>query len=328
MNILYTANDKFVPQIGAAICSICENNKDIDDLNFYIFSSGIAEKNKDKLKVLGSEYSRKIIINEIGDIKKYLNFEFDTLGWHPVILARLIMDKILPKEVEKILYLDGDTIVRGSIKELWNTSLGESVIGACMEPTINHKRLEKLNMTGLPYINSGVLLVNLNKWRKEKTGEKILDFYKKHSGRLLAADQDSINGALKDKIYLLPFRYNYCNTYNFYNYNSLRKIVAPTPYISQKDYNINIKNPVIIHYLGEERPWREGNRHKYKKDFYKYLEKTPWAKMEGEKGFKIYFAFFYTFNFLIKPLPVLRWRVVDYLIPQVMKIRARNGQNK
>ena len=41
MNILYTLNDKFVPQVAGGICSICENNKDVDDINFYLISSVI-----------------------------------------------------------------------------------------------------------------------------------------------------------------------------------------------------------------------------------------------------------------------------------------------
>ena len=46
MNILYTLNDKFVPQVAGGICSICENNKDVDDINFYLISNGISEENK------------------------------------------------------------------------------------------------------------------------------------------------------------------------------------------------------------------------------------------------------------------------------------------
>lgn len=328
MNILYTANDKFVPQIGAGICSICENNKEVKELSFYILSSGITKENRKKLSNFTNRYQRQLQIIEIGDIRKYINFDFDTLGWHPVILARLLMDKMLPENIERIIYLDGDTIVRSSLKDLWETNLKDSVIGACMEPTVNHQRLEKLGMTGLPYINSGVLLVDLKKWREEKIGDKIIAYYKKQRGRLLAGDQDSINGTLKDDIHILPLKYNYCNTYDFYTYKSLRKIVAPTPYFSKEEYLENINNPTIIHYLGEERPWREGNRHEYREDFWKYLRKTPWKDMPYEKGWKLYFFCFYTFNFFIKPFPFLRWKIIDYLIPQVMKLRAKNERKK
>ena len=41
MNILYTLNDKFVPQVAAGICSVCENNKDIDNITFYLISKEI-----------------------------------------------------------------------------------------------------------------------------------------------------------------------------------------------------------------------------------------------------------------------------------------------
>lgn len=49
----------------------------------------------------------------MGDIKQYFDFEFDTTGWNSIVLARLVLDKFLPEDMEKVLYLDGDTIVRG-----------------------------------------------------------------------------------------------------------------------------------------------------------------------------------------------------------------------
>ena len=130
MNIVYTLNDKFVPQVAAGICSVCENNLNASNINFYLISNEISDENKALLEEFVKSYKRKISIIELGDIKKYFDFEFDTTGWNSIVLARLVVDKLLPKDIKRILYLDGDTIVRGSLEELWNQEVGENILAA------------------------------------------------------------------------------------------------------------------------------------------------------------------------------------------------------
>lgn len=324
MNILYTLNDKFVPQVSAGICSVCENNKDADEINFYLISDGITDKNKKKLKEFAKKYGRTVIIKELGNIKKYFDFEFDTTGWNSIVLARLILDKFLPDDTDKVLYLDGDTIVRSSIKELWNIDLKDNVIGASIEPTADRDRKASLGLAEKPYYNAGVLLVNLKKWREINAGKIILDYYKENDGKLFANDQDAINGSLSDKIYTLLPKYNFYNIFYQYPYSFLKRLMNPVEYFEKEEFMECVKNPCIIHYLGEERPWREGNHHKYKSDYDKYLGMTPWKDAETEKGWKLYFVFWYIFNFVTKPFPTIRYKIINSLIPTFMKIRSKN----
>lgn len=328
MNILYTLNDKFVPQVATGICSICENNKDIDNITFYLISKEISDENKQKLIEFGKSYNRDVIIKELGDIKQYFDFEFDTTGWNSIVLARLILDKFLPDAIEKVLYLDGDTIVRGSLKELWNKNIEDYVLAASIEPTVDYERKIDLGLEKYPYYNAGVLLVNLKKWRNEKVGKAILDFYKENDGKLFANDQDAINGTLAGKILTLSPTYNFYNIFYQYNYKFLKKLMKNVEYIDENTYKEAIENPIIIHYLGEERPWRKGNHHKYKKDYLKYLNKTPWKDAENELGWVVYFVFWDIFNFITKPFPMLRYKIINSLIPTFMKFRAKKVKNK
>lgn len=321
MNILYTLNDKFVPQVAAGIYSIIENNNDIVDIHFYLFSYGITDKNKAQLTKMVKELKRDITIIEIETLRKYFDFEFDTLGWNPVILARLALDKILPSNVDKIIYLDGDTIVRGSLKDFWDTNMGNSCLGACTEPTVDKERKESLGIEKR-YINSGVLLINLRLWRQEKIGEGIIQYYKDSGGKLFAPDQDAINGFLKDKIYKIPIKYNFSNTFTFYPYKTIKKLMGNDTDITLEEYNEAKENPIIIHYLGEERPWRKGNTHKYKKDFEYYLEKTYWKDMKFEDGWELYFLCWRIFNTFMKLTPMLRYNIINKLIPLFMKYRS------
>lgn len=323
MNILYTVNNGFVPQLAAGICSVCENNQAEEQIHFYVFSLGITQENKGKIEKLAEKYGRSISIIEIQNMNEYLDFEFDTLGWSPVILARLFMGKILPPEVERILYMDGDTVVVGSLKELWNTDLGDHVLGMSVEPTADRNRKNALGLENYYYHNSGVLLVDVKKWREVKAEELLIDFYRAKEGKLFAADQDAINGALKDKIYHLLPKYNFCNIYYQYPYRFLRKLIAPMSYFSKEEFDECVKHPVIIHYLGEERPWRRGNTHKYRDEFWKYLGMTDWKDMPQEEGWTTYFLCWRVFNFFTKPFPAMRYGIINSLIPYFMKYRAR-----
>lgn len=330
MNIVYTLNDKFVPQVAASMCSVCENNTDFKQITFFLISMGINSKNKECLKSFINKYNRELQIIELENLKNYFEFEFDTNGWNPIVLSRLILDKMLPQNISKVLYLDDDTIVRGNLSDLWNDNMNDMVIGASIEPTMDKSHKASLGLKYSHYYNAGVLLINLKKWRQENTGLKILNYYKEHQGKLFANDQDAINGALKNEIYTLLPKYNFYNIFWHYPYSFLKKLEFPAEYISQKDFMECKDNPAIIHYLGEERPWRKHNTHLYKDDYIKYLSKTPWQNTGFEDGWKMYFICWKIFNVITKPFPGIRFAIINSLIPLFIKIRSnklkKNGE--
>lgn len=178
-------------------------------------------------------------------------------------------------------------------------------------------------MENIPYVNAGVLLIDLKLWREQAVGRKILQFYCKNNGKLPANDQDAINGTLKENIYYLKPEYNFYNIYWFYPYKVLKKLMGNTEYYSKNIVENAKKHPIIIHYLGEERPWRAGNHHPYKSDYYRYLRLTPWKDEKDEEGWKIYFILWDIFNFVMKPFPEVRYKIINSLIPQFMKWRKK-----
>ncbi len=326
MNILYTINGLFVPQVAAAITSVCENNKKTDEIHFYIMSLQIPKKLECELADYVKTYDRpdakrEVSYIELGDMKDHFNFEIDTNAWNPIVLARLLLDKLLPEDLHRIIYMDGDTIVRGDLSELWNTDMGDSSIGACIESTCSLKRKEALGLKNMPYHNAGVLLVDLDNWRKNNTGKEIIDYYRANDGKLYANDQDAINGSQRGKIKTLSITYNYHNTYDIYRYRLLEKNCDYQ--VPGKDEVEKIKaNPCIIHFLGEERPWRKGNKHRFGKEYIKYLDMTPWKGQNIEEGWETYFMFWNIFNFIMKPFPVLRCHIINGLVPMILKMRS------
>ena len=324
MNIVYTTNDGFVPQVSACMTSVYENNKDAKELNIFVVAVNMSKEYQKILKSIAKKYHRVCNIIELNDIRGLFDFDVDTLGWHITVLARFFFDKLLPEWVEKVISLDGDTICLRSLKELWEIDMSKNVIAGSLAPT---KRTRAINELGLtendPYINAGVLLINLKKWRKEKTGERIINYYKEHNGRLSANDQDAINASMKDEIYILPPKYNFYNIFRQYPYRFMKKLMWKVPYFSKKEYMESVRNPVIIHYLWEERPWRAWNHHKYKDDYKKYLWMTYRKDTPDEKWWRLYFVCWYIFNFVMRPFPSFRYKIINYLIPKFMAYRKR-----
>ncbi len=323
MNILYTLNDKFLPQVAASITSICENNKKMNTIHFYlIVLGGLSLQDQKKLQKCVKKYNRELDILPLENLANYFDFEFDTNGWNPIVLARLLVDKILPKNIDKVLYLDGDTICRGDLTDLWLDNMDGKVVGASIEPTVDKKRKQALGLENSHYYNAGVLLINLEKWRHQKIGSKIINYYKEHSGKLFANDQDAINGCLKNQIYTLSPKYNYCNIFDQYSYRFLCKLEKPAEYIDKNTFLEAKKNPVIIHYLGEERPWRKHNTHKYRDDYKHYLSLTEWKDTPDEEGWGLYFFCWRIFNLVTYPFNRLRYTIINSLIPVFMNYRS------
>ena len=174
-----------------------------------------------------------------------------------------------------------------------------------------------------------MLLIDLDRWRAEGTEKTVLDYYREKGGALLAPDQDALNGALAGHICPLPPRYNFGSVQIYYPWKAQKRMSAPAPfYPTEQAYQQAAFPPAIIHFLGEERPWREGNRHPYRAAYEAALAKTPWRGAPMESGWQTYFRCFDLFNRLTRPFPLLRWRIINALIPAFMRYREQARKKK
>lgn len=323
MNIVYTFNNDFCAQVATSICSICENHNSATKIIFHLFIDNVDKTSQDKFIKMVKDYKQSVVFYKIDDLNKYFNFEIDTHGWHPVVLARLLIDRILPKTIDRVLYLDGDTIVRDNLETLYYMDLKNKTLGMSIEPTIDLKRIKALNLGNYFYCNAGVMLMNLKKWRSIKAGEKILRFYAKNHKHLFANDQDVIACVMKNEIKIISPKYNFSNSYYQYPYHFFKNRLRPLKYIDKKIYFDAIRNPIIIHFLGEDRPWRAGNTHRYTEEYRKYLKLTCWKDTPEESGWQLYFFCWKIFNILIFPFPHLHLWLINRLIPVFMFYRSK-----
>lgn len=316
-NICYVFSGGYEHVAAVSILSMCQNNRK-HKLHFHIMSYEMSNKKKKVLRDLIRTNNQEVSFYNIDRFLNGVDSDFDTHGWHPIVLARLKIGEYLPKNIKRVLYLDGDTLVLNDIRNLYEMDLAENIIAMSAEPIINLERIQFLELENTPYCNSGVILIDLDKWRHEKAGEKIFDYYIKNHEKLFAPDQDAIMGVMKKSIKIIEPRYNFSDYYYDYPYSFFEKRLYPIPYFDRDIYEDCKKNPVIVHFIGECKPWRAKSPHPFVKQ-YDYYSNQITITPPKQKGWELYYLCWNIFNFFIHPFPSLRLYIINSLIPVVRK---------
>lgn len=307
MNVVYASNDHYARHLGVSLYSLFDHNRDFDEIRVYLLSMGFSGQTREGLLEIGKMFGREITIIELGDLKQRFPYEVDTGGFDLSIMARLFVGEVLPDTAQRVLYLDCDTVVLSSLKQLWETKLGSNMVGAVMEPTIYPAIKEEIGiLKAAPYFNSGVLLIDMKRWRLRQAQRMLLDFYASRGGALFAGDQDTINGALMGQIKPLSPRYNFFTNYRYFRYSHLTRLSPVYGIITKEEFEEARTNPVIVHYMGDERPWKAGNFNHYRKAYEHYLALTPWADTPKEKGSRIYMMIYHLMNYATFLCPPFR----------------------
>jgi lipopolysaccharide biosynthesis glycosyltransferase len=241
LHVVYALDDNFSVLTGVSIESLCVNNaQEFDAVSIHILDTGISDENKSKLSVPGKKYSNvKIYFYSDIDISVIATYPVSGV-WTSATYLRLVMSMILPDSIERCLYLDGDTVICGSLREMYSADMGDKIIAGVLYDETRD------DLHYYPYINTGVLLLDLKKWRSENITDKLLAYGNDNMERLKYVDQDIINPVIKDKL-LFPPKYN-----NIACYYSMRKWLtkAAIDYYGKKAIVEARNDPTIIHYMG------------------------------------------------------------------------------
>lgn len=308
MQVVYASNEGYVRHLGTSLCSLWDKNRSCPSIQVYVLSMGITKESQSMLNSLAQRYGRSLNFVALDDLRQRLG-EIETGSYDVSVMLRLFMGEVLP-EVKRVLYLDCDTIVARPLGKLWNTDLQGRVMGAVMEPTIYPKVKEMIGLGEQePYYNSGVLLVDLERWRSERIQERVLEFWREKGEHLFASDQDVLNGVLKGRILTLPAEYNFFTNYRYFSYRTLTKRNLPYRTISREEFARAKRHPAIIHYMGDERPWIAGNFNHYRKAYEHYLAQTPWADYPREEGKRLYMLAYHMLDYITVVCPPVRWAI-------------------
>jgi lipopolysaccharide biosynthesis glycosyltransferase len=272
--IIFSADNLYVQHFCVALISLLENTSHKEQLKIYIIDGGITNFNK---RLINSFFKStyQITINFLYvNIETYSSFVISHHITHAAYY-RFSIGNILPLNITKAIYLDCDILVKSDIVELFSLDLGGYILGAVDNPYF--KRFKELNISEKDgYFNTGVLLINLELWRKSEISSQALAFMKESPEKIVLHDQDALNVIIKGRWLRLPPQWNQQSTFwDFYFQAFERKKL-----FNQKDFQEALENPSIIHYSSMCKPWDYDNLHPYRAEYYKYLALTPWANFQ------------------------------------------------
>lgn len=252
MNILVTINRSYLQQLLILLKSLQKSNSN-ESFDVFVMAKDITNLDIENIK---EKLSKKITIHLINICDSEIdNFPVVEKRYPIEIYFRLFATKYLPENIDKILYLDTDIVVINSLKELYNMDFKDNYFIATthVKKAIHKFHEVRLNMSSdNAYVNTGVLLINLNALRKTNIEKEVINFVNKNKYKLMLPDQDILSALYGDKVLLVDaLIYNLGERgYNLYNLNNKNKI----------DLEWIRKNSAIIHYYGRNKPWHKNYR--------------------------------------------------------------------
>lgn len=247
-----TDNNYIYPTI-IAMTSMLENKKESTNLDFYIMISGqVSEENRNRLNELTNIY-KGCSVQLINLRDKFSTAYAGAGNFQGAAYYRLILPSLL-SEYDKILYLDGDIIVRKDLWDMYSMDLQDNYIAAVKDMAHQiwggQDYAYKLGVRDTKqYINSGILIMNLKKMREDNMERKFSDLIPQLESRgLVYPDQDILNSTCYDKIKFMSPEYN--------TMQGLVFIDNTQGIYDSQEWKRARTDPTIIHYSSGDKPWK------------------------------------------------------------------------
>ncbi|MCL2348821.1 MAG: glycosyltransferase family 8 protein [Planctomycetaceae bacterium] len=258
IHVVFAADTGYYQHLCVTLVSILENNRDLR-FHAHVLTNQLSEEAEAPLKSLEKKYDNLVLDFQAVDDSQFGGLKL-TIDYISVqTYYRYVLARIFP-ELDKVLYLDCDLVVRGSLRELWEENLDGYHAAGVFDTYINNHEdalLQRIGFQGRnDYINTGVMLFHLKSIRENNLVDEFFSCQQTNQDIIEFQDQDIINMVLKGRIKLLPAKFNWIDN----------KIPG-------------IFEPVIVHYVGNIKPWslHDRRKHVYKKEYFKYLRRTPYS---------------------------------------------------
>ncbi len=270
--VVFSTDHSFIMPTGVAIFSMLESNKEYTFDIFLIQSEDVSDEDRQCLFDLVKTFSSRITFINPGD---YFSNSYEIRDISYACYFRLLIPWLIP-QYDKIIYLDGDIIVKSNLSTLLDVANNENMLvygirtpGFTLETEFTY-HINSLDLDSHKYINSGVLVFNSKLMRELKLKDRFLSYTTK---QFLFQDQDIINLVCKNKIGWLPLKFNSSPTLGKVKKNELVKEGITT----DVEFDEALINPVIIHYAGPK-PWKTFTYHWY--DWWSVYSRSPFFDFE------------------------------------------------
>lgn len=306
MHIACAADEAYVGHCAAMLHSLLTQNPNNETSVHFLHAPQFPLAFRQQLQAFVERNGGRITFHAIDD---GCVTDLPRAGRLPKVMwYRIFLPDLLP-EVDRVLYLDADTLVLDELGPLWHTPMGNAYVAAVsnvFEPQFADRPTQLGLEPAQEYFNSGVLLLNLAAMRAAGCTATLVD-YAQH-GELLWPDQDALNVVLGSRRVCLHPRWNCMN--------SVFLFPQADDVFGAEAVHAAQTRPAIVHFEGPElaKPWHYLSHHPYRKTYAMHRRATPWpnAVIEGRNWR----------NRLLRPLPTPvtitilgRWRTLRARVP-------------
>ena len=270
VHIAYMIDSKYLPYMMVSLNSAIKNKQKNTVYHVHVIAKDFTLKDEEKLQKMASE---KIKIKIYPAEEQYLDIShLGRFAVYSIALQKLFIPDYL-KQINKVLYLDADTLVLKDLSEVYKTELADNYVAA-VKDGLMFEYPEHIVETGLEwrnfYFNSGIMLLNLQKIREDKIKRKALIYYNTHQD--IFGDQDVLNVVFRTKILSLSYRYN-CISKFFEERDAKFLSEFYGEFVPQSPEEV-YKNAAILHFAGHK-PWTEWYDQKILKNlWYEYANEV------------------------------------------------------
>lgn len=261
MHFLYASDEGFSTVLKASLHSLLEAHAE-SEITVHIIGENLSSTTINSIEALVDRFGKVVDFVAMPDFTMLLGRDVDTRRFTLSALSRLFVDSLIDVAVDRIIYLDCDTIVKISLDRLWNFDLQGAVIGA-VNDCRNWRYLAHLGLSRRDvYINSGVLLIDLVRFRAESWQDRFRHAIVTYDGLLEFPDNDLICMLMQERLAVLPPEFNVISPVRMCSFAEVMTLRRPTVYYDRRDVEQARTAPAILHYTTffgvRGRPWHEG----------------------------------------------------------------------
>lgn len=283
LNVLYIFDDNYAIYSDVSIVSLLENNKDLFSITIYILDNEISDISKKRIQKTVDKYKRQLIYIDTESINKLLKeYRIPTYRGSSSTNMKLFALDVIEEDIDRILYLDSDTIVTGNVEELMDIDMKGHPIGMVLDSVAYHHKKYIGFKENDKYYNAGMILYDVKTWRNNHCTKHIIKHVKNKRAHYPATDQDIFNVVFKKDIFILNLKYNLQPFHLIYDNKTYCKYFGYDNYYSNEEIMAAKEKPCILHtfrYIGEF-PWHKNSCHPCVKQFDYYLRLSEWPDYE------------------------------------------------
>lgn len=281
--VVCAADDNYAMPLAVTVRSAIENLQGNRKIILFIIDGGIKDRNKRKICQSLPEDKCKIEWiakpdSQFGNIQVLRGFSEEPEYIKISTYYRLVISELLPQDYSKAIYLDSDLLVVGDLGHLWDINIGENYLLAVQDlftpyvssplGLINYRELDLSPDT--KYLQAGVLVINLAKWRSDCIAAKCVEYLLNYREYIRWHDADVLNAVLANKWGELDPKWNLVP--------QIYKVNGKDILMSEEAHKDLIDNPYIIHFSTHAKPWNSKKPHPAKHLFFHYLDMTLWKE--------------------------------------------------